>query len=105
MIIFKRDLKRNFKYFTIWTAFMCLMFIYMAVLYPTMMEQSGAMEKMLEGFPEGLIKALNFDLISNFKDVTYFFASEPFVLCFCAAVYLPCCLPQGFYQKRKATKP
>lgn len=104
MIIFKRELKRNFKYFTIWTALMCLMFIYMAVLYPTMMEQSGAMEKMLEGFPEGLIKAFNFDLISNFKDVTYFFASEPFVLWLLCGSIFAMLLASGILSKEESDK-
>lgn len=104
MVIFKRELKRNFKYFAIWTALMCLMFIYMAALYPTMMEQSEAMQKMMEGFPEGLLKAFNFDLMSDFKDITNFFASEPFVLWLLCGSIFAMLLSSGILSKEESDK-
>ncbi len=80
MIIFKRELRRNLKYFIIWTALMIIMFLYMAFLYPTMADQAESMQSLVKGFPDALLKAFNLDLMMDFSDITKYFAGEPYVL-------------------------
>lgn len=53
-----------------------LLWMYIA-LYPSFKEQSAAMEQMLQSYPEGMLKAFNFD-IKSFTTLEGFLSTEQF---------------------------
>jgi energy-coupling factor transporter ATP-binding protein EcfA2 len=104
MIIFQRELKRNFKSFTIWTVLMLVMFIYMAYMYPSMADQADKMQDIMKSFPEGLLEAFNIDLMMNLSDVTSYFAGEGYVFWLLFGSIYAMILASGFCPRKKAIK-
>lgn len=106
MIIFQRELKRNFKSFAIWTILMLVMFIYMAYMYPAMAnpEQAESFKNMMKSFSDGFLKAFNIDIMMNLSDVTSFFAGEAYVFWLLFGSIYAMILASGILSKEESDK-
>lgn len=63
-MIFKRELKVNFKSFLIWTGILIILFLAVFLIYPSIMssENIELMNEMMKVFPEEVLKAFNMDI-------------------------------------------
>ena len=106
MIIFQREVKRNFKSFTIWTVLMLVMFIYMAYMYPSMAdpEQAEKIQDFIKAFPEGFLKSFNIDIMMNLDDVTSYFAGEGYVFWLLFGSIYSMILASGILSKEESDK-
>lgn len=73
MNMFKHELKANGKSTLIWTISIVLVTIFFFSMYPTFSKEAESLRKMFEGFPEALLKAINFD-INNFTSILGFYS-------------------------------
>jgi ABC-2 type transport system permease protein len=103
MIIFVRELRKNLKYFIIWTSLMVLMTAYMGFLFPTMSSQSKTFQKLMEGYPKALIEAFNLDLM-DFTNIVKFFASESYVFLILLGSIFAMILSAGMLSKEENDK-
>lgn len=62
----KRELKINFKSFTIWTSILIGLFLVVFLVYPSIVnsENIKMMDEMMKMFPEEILKAFNMDISS-----------------------------------------
>ena len=62
--MFKRELKINFKSFIIWTSILLAMFLFVFLIYPSLIasDQMDNLDEMLKMFPPEVIKAFNMDI-------------------------------------------
>ena len=64
--MFKRELKTNFKSFTVWTLVLLSIFLIAFLMYPSIVNSDNIkmMNEMLAVFPEEMLKAFNMDISS-----------------------------------------
>ena len=64
--MFKRELKTNFKSFTIWTIVLLSIFLIAFLMYPSIVNSDNIkmMNEMMAVFPEEMLKAFNMDISS-----------------------------------------
>lgn len=64
--MFKRELKTNFKSFTIWTLVLLSIFLIAFLMYPSIVNSDNIkmMNEMMAVFPEEMLKAFNMDISS-----------------------------------------
>jgi ABC-2 type transport system permease protein len=64
--MFKRELKVNFKSFTIWLTILIALFLLVFLMYPAIIEGGDIkqMNEMMKVFPEEILKAFNMDITS-----------------------------------------
>lgn len=64
--MFKREMKINFKSFTIWTSILIGLFLVVFLVYPSIVnsENMQMMDEMMKIFPEEMLKAFNMDISS-----------------------------------------
>lgn len=62
----KREFEINVKSLGIWTGIMVLFFLVVFSIYPSIMtkESMGAMDQLMQMFPEGMLKVFNMDIVS-----------------------------------------
>lgn len=79
--MFKRELKTNFKSFTIWTFVLLSIFLIAFLMYPSIVNSDNIkmMNEMMAVFPEEMLKAFNMD-ISSIDTVYGWLKSEGFTL-------------------------
>ena len=64
--MFKREMKINFKSFTIWTSILIILFLVVFLVYPSIMNSDSvkSINEMMKMFPEEMLKAFNMDISS-----------------------------------------
>lgn len=64
--MFKREMKINFKSFTIWTSILIILFLVVFLVYPSIMNSDSvkSINDMMKMFPEEMLKAFNMDISS-----------------------------------------
>lgn len=64
--MFKREMKINFKSFTIWTSILILLFLIIYLVYPSIINNDSvkSINEMMNLFPKDLLKAFNMDISS-----------------------------------------
>ncbi|HEX3030413.1 MAG TPA: ABC transporter permease subunit [Clostridia bacterium] len=103
MILFLRELKRNRKYFIIWTSIMTALMLYMGLLFPTMADQTKNMTEMIKQMPEILRNMMNLDLM-DFTNVVKYYASEPYVFLLLLGGVFSMILAAGILSKEESDK-
>ncbi|MGM7701429.1 ABC transporter permease subunit [Pseudalkalibacillus sp. Hm43] len=78
-MIFKQELKWNFKSLLIWSVILGGLVFLMMQIYPDFAKQQGNLEALLEAYPEGIKKAFNMDQLS-LGTVLGFYAIEGYML-------------------------
>ena len=78
--MFKRELKINFKSFIIWTSILISIFLFVFLIYPSIVASNNLdeLDEMLKMFPEDLLKAFNMD-ISSLSSPFGWIKSEGFI--------------------------
>lgn len=82
MTIFIRELQRNRKAFITWTASLVASTALMLMLFPYMDLQMGTLDDILKQMPEGMISALNLNLMDFSKILSYFTYIFQYILLF-----------------------
>lgn len=64
--MFKREMKINFKSFTIWTSILIILFLVVFLVYPSIINSDSvkSINEMMKMFPKDLLKAFNMDISS-----------------------------------------
>lgn len=86
MVIFLRELKRNRKAFITWTASLVAANVMMLMFFPYFDIQMNALDEMLKQMPEGMISAMNLDIIDFTKILSYFSYVFQYIMLF-SAIY------------------
>lgn len=79
MRILKRELRRNFKAFLVWTASMVLFIAMIMAFYPSIADNAVDYAKMLDALPQALLSAFNLDTLS-LADPLGYYGTEGYVL-------------------------
>lgn len=76
----KKELKTNLKSFIAWMLVLVLMFLFVYVLYPFIINEENveSMNEMMKAFPEEVLKALNMD-VASISTAYGWFKSEGFM--------------------------
>ncbi|ANB57753.1 ABC-2 transporter family protein [Anoxybacillus sp. B7M1] len=78
-MIFKRELKRNFKSLMIWSVVLSGLILLTLSIYPQFAEQQNEMNKLLEAYPEPMKKALGMNELS-LGDLMGFYGIEIYMM-------------------------
>ena len=79
MIIFWRELRRNWKSFLIWALLLVGLNGLTMAFYPTVAKESEQFTKILEQMPQGLRAAFNLDQL-NIGDILGYFGTRAYML-------------------------
>jgi ABC-2 type transport system permease protein len=77
-MLLRKELKDNLKSFIIWTTIITLFTVMMIAAYPSFSDDIDAVNDMIKGLPEGLLKAFNMDKIT-FDTAIGYFATEGYM--------------------------
>jgi len=77
--IFFRELKANYKFLLVWALALALLNFFMMYVYPSFAADVEALEKLVEMYPEGLLKVFGLDRIS-LVDPLGFYATEAYFM-------------------------
>ncbi len=81
MNLVKKELKDSFKSVLIWVSTISLLIIMIVTLHPVAIEKMDMMGDMLDKFPKEMLRALNIDITTTFKNIlSYFFYESQFIL-------------------------
>lgn len=86
MNVIKQELKTNRRSFLIWLTVIIALFLIVALVYPQISVSQLDMQKMLQMFPEGMLKSFNFD-IADISTFFGWFKSEGLIL----LMLISCC--------------
>lgn len=77
----KREFKNNLKSLLIWTSIPLLLFLMVFLIYPTIIDKldPALMNSYVDAFPEGMMKAFNFDIV-DIMSAFGWFKSEGFMM-------------------------
>lgn len=77
--LFLRELKRNFKSFTIWLIILVIVNGFMFVAFESVAETATNTEAMLSQYPEAFIKAMSLDKF-DMTNILHYYASRSYIL-------------------------
>ena len=75
----KREYKVNLKSFILWTLILVCVYIVVFAIYPSIMQENGTLEELIQTFPEELLSIFNMD-IASLSHVSGWFQSEGYSL-------------------------
>ncbi|MRH43677.1 ABC transporter permease subunit [Aquibacillus halophilus] len=85
MNMYWHELKATRKSTIIWTLSITLLIIFFMSMYPTFSKEAESLRKMLEGFPDALLKAMNFDM-DTFTSILGFYSYIFLYILLCGAI-------------------
>lgn len=87
MLLFRREIKRNFTGFIIWIiSLMFLIFITMS-MFPSMAKNGSSMQQIINQMPKSIIKAFNMDKVSFTSILGYYSSQIGILLVLSVSIY------------------
>ncbi|HEY3316428.1 MAG TPA: ABC transporter permease subunit [Bacillota bacterium] len=103
MTVFKREIRRNFRSWAIWTASIVGYLALIMSVFPSMVAQGKDLSKFFEAFPKAMLSAFSLDKL-NFADVLGFYATEGTILLLLASSIYAIQLASGILAKEESDK-
>jgi len=103
MAVFRRELKRNFRSWAIWTVSIVGYLALIMSVYPTMVAQNKDLAKLYAAFPKAMLSAFNLDRLS-LADVLGFYATEGLILLLLASSIYAIQLASGILAKEESDR-
>ncbi|ODN29800.1 ABC transporter permease subunit [Fervidobacterium thailandense] len=103
MQLLRWELKRNFKSFLLWTAFIVLIQWMYFAFFPSIAGDDGLFSSKLQLLPKAFLKLFGVDKI-DFSDILHFFAMQGQIWVFLFATFYPARLSSSMFVKEENDK-